>query len=285
MLKRMICLALTLCIVLALGVLPAQAAESNELTVFLFLRQELGFHDAAACGVMASIAEESGFEPTAYNPAGYYGLCQWGGERQQRLYAFCAENGLDAASLEGQLQFMKHDLETVETEALNRMQSIENTADGAYQAGWAWAEAYERCASGHYAYRAGTAQTVYWQTYQGFELPEEVEAEPIEIPESRGDYVIFLWEMKGAPSPRVAACPFPDVTPSDDCYKAVLWAVQSGILQAKGDFHPDEPCTRAELITLLWHTNGTPAEGDEGLYTGAERTDTLFPAVLKDIVG
>ena len=285
MLKRMILLALTLCIVLTLAVFPAQAAESNELTVFLFLRCELGFNEAAACGVMASIEAESGFEPTAYNPAGYYGLCQWGGERQQRLYTFCAENGLDAASLEGQLQFMKNDLETVETAALARMQSVENTAEGAYQAGWAWAESYERCASGHYAPRAGAAQTSYWTTYHGYDLPEAVEAEPIEIPESRGEYVTYLWEMKGAPQPRVAACPFPDVTPSDSCYRAVLWAVQSGIVQAEGDFRPDDPCTRAELIMLLWHTNGSPAEDDEALYTGAACADTLVPAALKDLVG
>ena len=285
MLKRMICWALSLCAALSLAVFPAQAAESNELTVFLFLREELGFNEAAACGVMASIEEESGFEPTAYNPAGYYGLCQWGGERQQRLYAFCSENGLDSASLEGQLQFMKHDLETVETAALTEMQSIENTADGAYQAGWAWAQSYERCASAHYAYRAGAAQTSYWPAYQGYALPEEVEAEPIELPESRGEYVMYLWERKGSPNPRVTACPFPDVTPSDPCFKAVLWAVQSGIVQAKGEFHPDDPCTRAELITLLWHTNGTPAEEDAGLYTGEDRADTLLPAALKDIVG
>ena len=285
MLKRMICWVLTLCVVLTIGAIPAQAADSNEETIFLFLRTELQLNEAAACGVLASIAEESGFEPTAYNPAGYYGLCQWGGGRQQQLYAFCAENGLDAASLEGQLQFMKHDLETAETAALAAMLSVENTAEGAYQAGWTWAQSYERCASGHYAPRAGAAQAKYWPAYEGYPLPETVEAEPIEIPESREEYVMFLWEMKGAPEPRVTACPFPDVTPSDPCYKAVLWAVQSGIIQAKGDFRPDEPCSRAELITLLWHTNGTPAEEDQGLYASASCADTLVPAALKDIVG
>ncbi len=285
MLKRMICWVLTLCAAVTIAVIPARAANSNEETIFLFLRQELGFNEAAACGVLASIAEESGFEPTAYNPAGYYGLCQWGGGRQQQLYNYCAENGLDAASLEGQLRFMKHDLETAETAALAAMQSIENTADGAYQAGWSWAQSYERCASGHYAPRASAAQTSYWQTYEGYPLPEEIEAEPIELPDSRGEYVTYLWEMKGAPEPRVTACPFQDVKPSDPCFKAVLWAVQSGIVQAAGDFRPDDPCTRAELITLLWHTNGTPAEEDVGLYTGADCADTMFPAALKDIVG
>ena len=142
MLKRMICWVLTLCVVLSLAAMPAQAADSNEETIFLFLRTELQLNEAAACGVLASIAEESGFEPTAYNPAGYYGLCQWGGGRQQALYAFCAENGLDSASLEGQLRFLKHELETAEYAALAAMQAIENTAEGAYQAGWSWAQSY-----------------------------------------------------------------------------------------------------------------------------------------------
>ena len=41
MLKRMICWVLTLCVVLSLAAIPAQAADSNEETIFLFLRQEL----------------------------------------------------------------------------------------------------------------------------------------------------------------------------------------------------------------------------------------------------
>ena len=56
MLKRMICWVLTLCVVLTIGAIPAQAADSSEETIFLFLRCELGFNEAAACGVLASIA-------------------------------------------------------------------------------------------------------------------------------------------------------------------------------------------------------------------------------------
>ena len=239
MLKRMICWVLTLCVVLSLAAMPAQAADSNEETIFLFLRQELQLNEAAACGVLASIAEESGFEPTAYNPAGYYGLCQWGGGRQQALYTFCAENGLDSASLEGQLQFLKHELETAEYAALAAMQAIENTAEGAYQAGWSWAQSFERCASSHYAPRAGAAQSKYWPVYADYPLPEpepaepseEPAAEPVPLPETRGEYVEFLWQKRGAPEPGTVTNPFMDVKPSDSFFKAVLWALESGIVQ------------------------------------------------------
>ena len=289
MLKRMICWMLAVCAVLSLGAIPAQAADSSEETIFLILRQELQFNEAAACGVLASIAEESGFEPTAYNPAGYYGLCQWGGGRQQALYTFCAENGLDAASLEGQLQFMKHDLETVETASLEAMLAVENTAEGAYQAGYLWAQTYERCASSHYAPRAYAAQAQYWPTYEGYPLPEAepdeaAEAETAALPKTRGETVELLWQLRGAPEPKAAANPFSDVQPSDSFYKAVLWAVETGIVKASDAFHPDEPCTRAEALTLLWHTSdAADSEDVAALLTGTHDPDTQFWASLKHI--
>ena len=295
MLKRMICWVLTLCVVLSLAAMPAQAADSNEETIFLFLREELQLNEAAACGVLASIEEESGFAPTAYNPAGYYGLCQWGSGRQQQLYSFCAQNGLDSASLEGQLQFMKHELETVESAALAAMQAIENTAEGAYQAGWSWASTYERCASSHYGPRAYAAQTRYWPTYEGYPLPEQEqetsekpEAEAVPLPETRGEYVEFLWQMRGAPDPGTAVNPFQDVKPTDSFFKAVLWAVATGVVQAEDEFHPNEKCTRAEALTLLWHMNDDDAAGCEdsfaALFAGAYDADTQFWFSLKDII-
>ena len=292
MLKRMICWVLTLCVALSLAAMPAQAADSNEETIFLFLRTELQLNEAAACGVLASIAEESGFEPTAYNPAGYYGLCQWGGGRQQALYAFCAENGLDSASLEGQLQFLKHELETAEYAALAAMQAIENTAEGAYQAGWSWAQSYERCASGHYAPRAGAAQSKYWPVYEGYPLPGPEIAEPmaepttesIPLPETRGEYVEFLWQMRGAPEPGTATNPFMDVKPSDSFFKAVLWALESGIVQKGRAFCPDEPCTRTEALTLLWHTSDAPdAESEDSFAALFTHAGTPFWSSLQDI--
>ena len=292
MLKRMICWVLTLCVVLSLAAIPAQAADSNEETIFLFLRTELQLNEAAACGVLASIAEESGFEPTAYNPAGYYGLCQWGGGRQQALYTFCAENGLDSASLEGQLQFLKHELETAEYAALAAMQAIENTAEGAYQAGWSWAQSFERCASSHYAPRAGAAQSKYWPVYADYPLPEpepaepsaEPAAEPVPLPETRGEYVEFLWQKRGAPEPGTVTNPFMDVKPSDSFFKAVLWALESGIVQEARAFCPDEPCTRTEALTLLWHMSDAPDAESEGSFAALfTHAGTPFWSSLQDI--
>lgn len=296
MLKRMICWVLMLCVLAAFAATPAQAAVSNEETIFQFLRTELQFNEAAACGVLASIAEESGFEPTAYNSAGYYGICQWGGARQQQLYAFCAENSLDSASLEGQLQFLKHELETVETAALATMQAIDNTAEGAALAGRSWAQSFERCAESHYAPRAYAAQTQYWPVYEGYPLPEDEpaedtetaeDAESVPLPETRGEYVQLLWQLRGAPEPKTATNPFSDVKPSDPFFKAVLWAVESGVVKAERAFRPNDPCTRAEALTLLWHVSDAPAAGSEdpfaALFAGAYDAGTQFLPILKDI--
>ena len=37
--------------------------------------------------------KESRFNSTADNGLGYYGLCQWGGERKDNLFKWCEENG------------------------------------------------------------------------------------------------------------------------------------------------------------------------------------------------
>ena len=116
--KRLICWILTLCMVFALCPLPAHAAESNELTIYTYLRRVLGLNEAVACGILANMYYESGFDPKAYNSSGgYYGLCQWGGSRKERLQDYCAGLGLSAGSIEGQLKFIQYELQTNESNA------------------------------------------------------------------------------------------------------------------------------------------------------------------------
>ena len=115
---------------------------------------------------------ESGFDPKAYNSSGgYYGLCQWGGSRKERLYDYCAGLGLSAGSIEGQLKFIQYELQTNESSAWAKMKAIGNTDEGAYDAGWQWAQYYERCASSHYYERAYRAQHTYWPKYHGTSVP------------------------------------------------------------------------------------------------------------------
>ena len=78
---------------------------------------------------------------------------------------------------------------------------------------------------------------------------------------TRGQAVTFLWRAAGCPAPALAENPFTDVKPTDYCYDAVLWAVQTGV--AKGTsastFAPDAPCTRGQIVTFLYRAAGSPS--------------------------
>ena len=78
---------------------------------------------------------------------------------------------------------------------------------------------------------------------------------------TRGQAVTFLWRAAGCPAPALAENPFADVKPTDYCYDAVLWAVQTGV--AKGTststFSPDAPCTRGQIVTFLYRAAGSPS--------------------------
>ena len=47
------------------------------------------------------------------------------------------------------------------------MKNVENTADGAYTAGYNWAKYFERCNSVYFEGRAKRARDVYWAKYNG----------------------------------------------------------------------------------------------------------------------
>lgn len=58
--------------------------------------------------------------------------------------------------------------------------------------------------------------------------------------------------------------PFRDVKPGSYYEKAVLWAVENKITNGTGTttFSPDENCTRAQIVTFLWRSEGEPYASD-----------------------
>ena len=54
---------------------------------------------------------------------------------------------------------------------------------------------------------------------------------------------------------------FVDVKAGDYYYDAVLWAAQNGITSGTDAVHfsPNQPCTRAQIVTFLWRSAGRPA--------------------------
>ena len=70
---------------------------------------------------------------------------------------------------------------------------------------------------------------------------------------SRAQTVTFLWRMKGS-DPVVEKNPFSDVERGTFYYDAVLWAVEENITKGTSEymFSPDDPCTRAQIVTFLY---------------------------------
>ena len=74
---------------------------------------------------------------------------------------------------------------------------------------------------------------------------------------TRGQIVLMLYRMAGKPTVTNTTNPFTDVSNSDSCYKAVLWAVEQGITKGTSatTFSPDKNCTRYQLVTFLYRFN------------------------------
>lgn len=147
----------------------AVTSTSNETEIYNFLINTMGCNAATACGILANIERESGFNPTASvidtNGLPSYGICQWNGSRFDSLKSYCSQNGYSYTSITGQLNYLKYELESSEAYAWSKMQGIENTADGAYTAGYNWAKYFERCSSVYHSVSAQRAKDVYWPEY------------------------------------------------------------------------------------------------------------------------
>ena len=72
-------------------------------------------------------------------------------------------------------------------------------------------------------------------------------------PCNRAQVVTFLHRLRGEPA-SAGAVSFPDVTPGDYYYIAVLWAAERGITVGMdgGRFCPALTCTRGQIVTFLY---------------------------------
>ena len=67
-------------------------------------------------------------------------------------------------------------------------------------------------------------------------------------------------EINAAFVKKVEISPFSDVSTSACYYEAVKWAQEKGITGGIGNglFGPNQPCTRAQIVTFLWRAAGSP---------------------------
>ncbi|MDO5311663.1 MAG: phage tail tip lysozyme [Clostridia bacterium] len=162
--------------VMMLTVIPftASASTADIDTIFKYLVNDMGLTPAAACGVLANIQYESDFN---YNLVGdngtSYGICQWHNERLTNMKNYCAKNGFDWKSLEGQLNFLKYELATNKSDTgyiIDKLKNVSNNADGAYKAGYDWCYYFERPANKttKSENRGTRARDYYWPKYSNF---------------------------------------------------------------------------------------------------------------------
>ena len=168
--KRRLCSLLT-AVLLTFSVLLAASpavvfAGSNSDVIFSYLTSELGLNSAAACGIMGNIYQECTMNPDAAGSS-YYGICQWGGSRLSNLRAYCEEHGFSSSSLEGQLGYLRYELENCYTGTLDYLCNVENSYEGAYNAAVYFCTNFEQPGnlSWENATRGSYAADMFWPEY------------------------------------------------------------------------------------------------------------------------
>ena len=111
--------------------------------IYNFLTGSMGFSKAQACGILANMHRESRFNSTADNGLGYYGLCQWGGERKDNLFDWCEKNGYDPETIDGQLHFLQYEMPLYYPNTTAQLRACSNDEEGARRACWIFAIGYE----------------------------------------------------------------------------------------------------------------------------------------------
>lgn len=123
---------------------PAANVSENTVLIYQYLVSSMGLNHAGACGVLANIQLESNFNSLALGDGGSsYGICQWHNGRFNNLISFCNGNGLDYNTINGQLQYLSHELANNYPSVLSYVRSVPDTAQGAYDAAYYWCMHFE----------------------------------------------------------------------------------------------------------------------------------------------
>lgn len=99
---------------------------------------------------------------------------------------------------------------------------------------------------------------------------------------TRAQVILSLWRAAGAPEPNETFCAFEDVSEDDECYQAVLWALENGITFGTDDAHfdPDRNCTRSQVITFLYKSQGSPKCKASERFKDVDREDYYYWPVI-----
>ena len=130
---------------------------------------------------------------------------------------------------------------------------------------------------GSYCYDA-----VRWAVEKGVtEGVSETSFAPNE-PCTRGQAVTFLWRAAGSPAPESQEMPFTDVAESNPYAKAILWAAENGVTKGVTEttFAPNQPCTRGQIVTFLYRSQGAPAQAGSNPFTDVAEESPYLAGIL-----
>ena len=122
---------------------------------------------------------------------------------------------------------------------------------------------------------------VYWAAGDGVAQGKDEHIFAPEDISSRGELITFLWRAAGKPESTIAN-PYTDVSESDECYQAVLWATEQGITvgTAEGEFSPHAAVTRAQMVVFIYRTEKAEPVDVENPFTDVEADAYCYDAVL-----
>lgn len=260
-----------ICVFCLLALLPLAQAKAGDLLVerqvFDYLTDTMGLNSAAACGVMANIEAESGFSLGALGDSGSsYGLCQWHNSRFDNLKSFCAQQGLDYWTLEGQMGYLSMELKTWYQSTYNVLRTVPNTPEGAYEAAAFWCIHFEAPADAQNAAvrRGNDAQFRYWLRYGSSALDSHGYSGSLH---GSGSYSSsFYWES-AEPEPTTAPSePAPTQAPTEAPTEAPARPQQQSVHRFVYITHHKPPmrvvprAPRLDPVTLLFFWAAPPAK-------------------------
>lgn len=106
--------------------------KDNMKTIYDYLTKK-GLGTVAACAVIGNIGQESTFQTDAvsYDGNNSYGICQWTFERKTALHDFAKSKGKPVSDLGVQLDYLWHEFETTEAQAIADTIASEDDLDTA----------------------------------------------------------------------------------------------------------------------------------------------------------
>ncbi|MBQ7566894.1 MAG: S-layer homology domain-containing protein [Oscillospiraceae bacterium] len=120
---------------------------------------------------------------------------------------------------------------------------------------------------------------VQWAAQQGIVSGDSFSPKD---PCTRAQALTFLWRAKDKPAFSMKVSPFTDVTEDSYYYEPVLWAFENGLLSAASDgqFHPNDPVTRAQTAIFLYRAEGAPSVNLGSPYRDVTGDEWFAPAAI-----